>query len=60
MAITLSGDTVTIDHDEGGNGRSTGKPVMLPLGGRQLTAVTRAAIRRSSTRPGEAQMSLQI
>ncbi len=60
MAITQSGDTVVIDHGEGGNGRTTGKPVMLPLGGRRLTAIARAAIRRSARRPGEAQMTLQI
>jgi len=60
MAITQSGDTVAIDHSEGGNGRSPGRPIVLPLGGRKLTAITRAAIRRSGNRPGELQMSLQI
>ena len=60
LAITLSGDTVAIDHGESANGRAVGKLVKLPLGGRKLTAITRAAIRRSVNRPGEAQMNLQI
>ena len=60
IAVTQTGDTVSIDHSEGGNGRRIGKPVMLPLGGRRLSAISRAAIRRSAGQPTEAQMSLHI
>ncbi|MEE9132039.1 MAG: hypothetical protein V3U13_00625, partial [Gemmatimonadota bacterium] len=60
VAFTASGDTVTIDHDEEGNGRAGGKPAMLLLGGRKLSAIARAAMRRSGSLTGEAQMTLSI
>lgn len=60
VAFTASGDAVTIDHGEGGNGRAGGKPAMLLPGGRKLSAIARAAIRRSASRSGEAQTSLRI
>jgi DNA gyrase subunit A len=61
VAITRSGEAVTIDHDQGGNGARTRRPVALPLGGRKLSAVVRATIRRSGIlQAGGAQMSLRI
>ncbi len=59
-AVTQSGEVVTIDHSEGGNGIQTRRPVMLPLGGRTLSTIARAAIRRSGAQATEAQMSLHL
>jgi DNA gyrase subunit A len=61
--VTQSGDILRIDapgHDQNDNGRVTKKPILLPLSGRKLSAVSRAAIRRSGARSGASQMSLQI
>ncbi len=63
VAVTQSGDNVNIDLQGGTedtNGRRPRKPARLPLGGRKLTGIARAPIRRAAPAPGSAQMSLQI
>jgi DNA gyrase subunit A len=63
VAVTESGDLVRVDApgtDPSDNGRRLTKPMRLALGGRKLSAVSRAAIRRSTPRPGAAQMTLSI
>jgi DNA gyrase subunit A len=60
VALTRSGDTVVVDYSEGDNGRRASKPVLLPLGGRKLAGLVRAAIRRPAPQGGETQMSLHI
>ncbi len=63
VAITQSGDLVRVDApgaDPADNGRRQTKPMAIPLGGRKLSAVSRAAIRRSAPRQGASQMSLRI
>jgi DNA gyrase subunit A len=63
VAITQSGDIVGVDpaaETQRGNGQRIKRPVMLALGGRKVSGIARAAIRRSTSRPAAAQMSLRI
>ncbi len=61
LALTESGELLSVEPGRGeGNGRLARGPQTLPLRGRKLAAVTRAAIRRSPARAGEVQMTLHI
>ncbi len=60
VALTRSGDILSLDHEPGENGPRAGRPTRLPIGGRELYAIARASLHRSRPRGGAAQMSLHI
>ena len=60
VALTAPGDVVPIENPARDAEHIPKKPVTLPLGGRTVTGLARAPLRRTAWTSGEVQMKLQI